>query len=571
VWQLWDLLSEDERPAVEIADAVVACVLTAERMDLTSDVYDSFLNLAREALNDERISGDDFAAGRVLCAYGSRLSVTDMAAGVAALERAVALFERVGRPSAEQAHAIGQLVMRRILVRGRRGTEGDELAEAAAIAEQCGDLDTVLELSSHRGQLLLESGQLTEALAVLVHAHQRAVDGDSRVGHITLSTAVTDCYLWLLRLRDGVGVGRTGIARARSDGFREDIHFSILVSNTVQCLRLLGEIEDATALVDDYRLQELTIHGWPQHLDRAELDLLAGAHGAAIRAVERLGEPDYSRGELWLWLAEIGATADLWSGRAQSARNRIDAVWERIQSSPTAVRAGRMLALAACAAADLSDVEPTLDREGLARQLIEWADQAQCFGPHPGRLLGTAFGATFDGELARLVRTDEEVAWRAAKDMWASHDVPHDAAYAGWRLAERLLADGRRRDAESELASAYLAAENHVPLRREIEGLARRARLALPDTDPAAPAEEAEPTRDATRGLTPRELDVLRLLGSGATNAEIGRKLYMSPKTASVHVTAILRKLGVNGRVQAATVADRMGLLGSDADGSHAP
>ena len=76
---------------------------------------------------------------------------------------------------------------------------------------------------------------------------------------------------------------------------------------------------------------------------------------------------------------------------------------------------------------------------------------------------------------------------------------------------------------------------------------------------------------DDSRGLTPRELDVLRLLGSGATNAEIGRKLYMSPKTASVHVIAILRKLGVTGRVQAATVAERMGLLGSDADGSHAP
>ena len=62
-------------------------------------------------------------------------------------------------------------------------------------------------------------------------------------------------------------------------------------------------------------------------------------------------------------------------------------------------------------------------------------------------------------------------------------------------------------------------------------------------------------------GFTPREMEVLRLLGSGATNVEIGRRLYISPKTASVHVTAILRKLDVSGRVQAATVAERMGLL----------
>jgi DNA-binding NarL/FixJ family response regulator len=62
-------------------------------------------------------------------------------------------------------------------------------------------------------------------------------------------------------------------------------------------------------------------------------------------------------------------------------------------------------------------------------------------------------------------------------------------------------------------------------------------------------------------GFTPRELEVLRLLGTGSTNAEIGRGLYMSPKTASVHVSAIIRKLGVTRRIQAATVAERMGLL----------
>jgi DNA-binding NarL/FixJ family response regulator len=77
----------------------------------------------------------------------------------------------------------------------------------------------------------------------------------------------------------------------------------------------------------------------------------------------------------------------------------------------------------------------------------------------------------------------------------------------------------------------------------------------------AEPGAESPELKDSRQGLTPRELDVLRLLGTGATNAEIGRKLYMSPKAASVHVSAILRKLQVTGRVQAATVAERMGLL----------
>ena len=54
---------------------------------------------------------------------------------------------------------------------------------------------------------------------------------------------------------------------------------------------------------------------------------------------------------------------------------------------------------------------------------------------------------------------------------------------------------------------------------------------------------------------------MLRLLAAGATNAQIGAQLYISPKTASVHVTSILRKLGASGRVQAAAVAERAGLL----------
>ena len=54
---------------------------------------------------------------------------------------------------------------------------------------------------------------------------------------------------------------------------------------------------------------------------------------------------------------------------------------------------------------------------------------------------------------------------------------------------------------------------------------------------------------------------MLRLLTAGRTNAQIGAELYISPKTASVHVTSILRKLGVSGRVQAAALAERALLL----------
>ena len=132
-------------------------------------------------------------------------------------------------------------------------------------------------------------------------------------------------------------------------------------------------------------------------------------------------------------------------------------------------------------------------------ELHDWADAAECFGAHPGRVIGDAYGTTFEAELARLRRTDEEPAWRTAKDTWASHEVPHHAAYAGWRLAVCLLDRGRRNDGQRELVAAYAAAEHHEPLRREIEALARRARLPLepappmPDPSAAAPTGGARP------------------------------------------------------------------------------
>ena len=95
-----------------------------------------------------------------------------------------------------------------------------------------------------------------------------------------------------------------------------------------------------------------------------------------------------------------------------------------------------------------------------------------------------------------------------------------------------------------------------APLRAEIEALARRARISLTPAQPAPAPAQAHP-----HGLTDREVAVLRLLAAGHTNREIGQQLFISPKTASVHVTNILRKLAVRDRVQAAAVAVRLGLV----------
>jgi DNA-binding NarL/FixJ family response regulator len=98
-----------------------------------------------------------------------------------------------------------------------------------------------------------------------------------------------------------------------------------------------------------------------------------------------------------------------------------------------------------------------------------------------------------------------------------------------------------------------------MPLLTGIRDLARRARIDLDTATRQVPPDEP-PTARAF-GLTDRELDVLRLLGQGKTNPEIAAALFISPRTAGVHVTHILRKLDATTRVQAATVAERAGLL----------
>ena len=153
---------------------------------------------------------------------------------------------------------------------------------------------------------------------------------------------------------------------------------------------------------------------------------------------------------------------------------------------------------------------------------------------------------------AAELAADDPAGWRAVVEGWREGGERPMLAYALFRLAGARPEAGADALRESlELARAMGAA----PLVAEAEALARRERIDVPVGD------QGRPAADDRFGLTDRELDVLRLIAAGHSNAEIGKTLFISPKTASVHVSNILGKLGVARRGEAAAAAHSLGLL----------
>ena len=133
---------------------------------------------------------------------------------------------------------------------------------------------------------------------------------------------------------------------------------------------------------------------------------------------------------------------------------------------------------------------------------------------------------------------------------------PYVAAYCRWRYAAALHASGAEITEMTPPARQAFAGAVELdawPLRRELELLAQRARLDLVEPSARRPT---DPTRSL--GLTAREDEVLGLLARGFTNREIAAALTISVKTASVHVSHILQKLGTANRTQAAAIAHRV-------------
>jgi DNA-binding CsgD family transcriptional regulator/tetratricopeptide (TPR) repeat protein len=274
------------------------------------------------------------------------------------------------------------------------------------------------------------------------------------------------------------------------------------------------------------------------------------------------------------------AMAPLLRGRPDEAIGLLEEAAAAIDPTDFVLLRCQVDAMGLRAAADLAEA-------GRARREASAVARAEAFGAvrlqHVrGALAGTlvpgmgvgrvvrTLGAWGLAEASRLDGRSDPVAWAEAAallDRWTEPALP---PYARYRRAEALLAAGDHTGAAAPLRAAHARAVElgAAPLVADIASLARRGRIDLADVDrsgaptltrdeaPGAGAPPADPY-----GLSPREREVLALLVDGRTNREIGATLFISEKTASVHVTHILDKLGVNSRGAAAAVAVRAGLV----------
>jgi DNA-binding CsgD family transcriptional regulator len=266
-------------------------------------------------------------------------------------------------------------------------------------------------------------------------------------------------------------------------------------------------------------------------------------------------------------LAHAQAELALWQGRDQDAFQAIteglaamrragdDTGWPVLYALGMAAAAGR--------AERASARRATAQAEAARRDGEALLARLEATGGRPDR--GPETAAVLlqcRAEQGRLHDRSDPAAWEQAAASWDALSQPYPAACARLRQAEAMLARrAPRAQTEQTLWAAYQVAARlgAAPLRHKLERLAQRGRLRL-QAPIEAVSQPAEHTAATALGLTPREAEVLALVAEGRTNRQIGQALFITPKTASLHVSRILAKLGVAGRVEAAAVAHRLGL-----------
>ena len=481
--------------------------------------------------------------------------------GLADLERAAALAD-ADPPTAELAIVLSALANAHLLRRG-------DVAATRAVAERA--VDAARAVGDRRreagalitlGVTLSTQGRFDDGMPLVEEGRRIAEEVADPVQTLRAIGNLSDAFELQGRHEAAHELAMQGLALSRDVGLSRK-YAGFLAYNAGEPLVRLGRWDEASGVVDEGarlapaegRLDPLdllraAIAVARGHLDEAaqcverarpfatgdvqhssdlaavevELSLARGDLDAAREHARRaLGDPEILAGERFCWrLVWLASRAEADAAtRARDRREPVDQVQERVR--------------------DLAALAARLPRETPASR---------------------GYAELAAAEQARATGDPVSERWEEAAASRLAAGEPYFAAYALLRLAETRLAGGDRRAAADAARQAAKLAENvgATPVAAEAQALARRGRLDIRDgTDAAAAA--PDPSTDDRFGLTERERDVLRLVADGRSNAQIGAELFISPKTASVHVSNIIAKLGVSGRVEAAAVAHRLGLV----------
>ncbi len=414
----------------------------------------------------------------------------------------------------------------------------------------------------------VDRGIATYRRGVAIAERLGGVEGIA-LGHANLAALLDR----LGRTEESLQAARDGFAIAQRLGVPRT-YGGVLLGHVVKALFDLGRWDEAAAAADEgLELDPVGRSAVWLHLNHARVDTNQGRFAAAAEHLRQAEEIAVSGHDRSYRATLLAAAAELaaWQGLLPAVRALVAEALASLQDDrpvdpALAWVAWHALRAEADAAAlgrgrpgrtDVPDIETHV--RPIADRLLRVGARIPSTDPR-----GAAVAGLCRAELDRIAGRPDPAGLQATAAAWDDLGRPGPAAYARFRAAEAILgANGDRSVAAATLREAHGSAARlgAEPLRLEIERLARHARIELATTE--AVGASAAPDE---LGLTEREREVIRLVAAGRSNQEIADTLFITRKTASVHVSNILGKLGVANRVEAAAVAHRLGLGGEPAE-----
>jgi DNA-binding CsgD family transcriptional regulator len=471
-------------------------------------------------------------------------------------------------PSAARARVLAataqSLMLRSLHLSARTYAE-----QAIAVSREVGAQAEEAHARNTLGCSLAALGRDTEGIRLLEEALVMARRGsdEAEVGRCLIN--LTENLAITRRCADAVRVGDAGIAEAAQLGLAR-VHGLVILGGALLARYLLGRWDEVDRLASEALNSEPEgMSSVPLRLARARVVLARGQLGTATEDLTALQTVLDGTGDLQYGAQAAALRAGQAAARGEHAEARA-ALRDELARSADHDDMALHLELAACAISVEADAldqarlngrrtDPVAARAAAA-QIMSGADAITARVVAAGGRLSpvlTLLQAFARAHLSRIPGPADPDLWaRVAQDGLAD---PYLVANARYHEAAATLASrrSRRRAATAMRAADAIALDLRADLLgAQIKALAHAARIDL-DQPTVMPAPEPDPTG---AGLTPREREVLGLLGNGLSNAQIAKSLYISEKTASVHVSNILRKLGVTSRVQAATAALKLGL-----------